>query len=316
MIAVTAVPSKAPSVLGISKSLKKSESASATRSMLPFCVETMATGPVKGVMPPPVDRCMVTPKINEAGVLVPLKYVSVPNGKTWPETTSLREWPVKVRALGGVPPLSSPQVTLDVPMPETTAVLVLSLETGRRVPVWRKSPDSTGLSKKPVMVPESLGAGAPGVEAMTIEEASVQAMPTIMIRRGCFIRSPFIVRMTEMFSSAARRGQWHSAARRNEDQSQRDLPVIARSLGGLGATQRPVDARGTERGVHSVWLRRRCWLCELPWLAPRRARLAMHPYLRNKRRARCYCTCDRLDPPQDEGPHEDLTRFAVGMHKP
>src|SRR5438034_9144605 len=219
MIAVTAVPSKAPSVLGISKSLKKSESASATRSMLPFCVETMATGPVQGVMPPPVDRCMVTPKINEAGVLVPLKYVSVPNGKTWPETTSLREWPVKVRALGGVPPLSSPQVTLDVPMPETTAVLVLSLETGRRVPVWRKSPDSTGLSKKPVMVPESLGAGAPGVEAMTIEEASVQAMPTIMIRRGCFIRSPFIVRMTEMFSSAARRGQWHSAARRNEVQS-------------------------------------------------------------------------------------------------
>src|SRR6266480_3009691 len=186
MIAVTAVPSKAPSVLGISKSLKKSESASATRSMLLFCVETMATGPVQGVMPPPVDRCMVTPKINEAGVLVPLKYVSVPNGTTWPETT---------------------------------AVLVLSLETGRRVPVWRKSPDSTGLSKKPVMVPESLGAGAPGVEAMTIEEASVQAMPTIMIRRGCFIRSPFIVRMTEMFSSAARRGQWHSAARRNEDQS-------------------------------------------------------------------------------------------------
>src|SRR5213083_2790053 len=141
-------------MLVISKSLKKSESASATRSMLPFCVETMATGPVQGVMPPPVDRCMVTPKINEAGVLVPLKYVSVPNGKTWPETTSLGGWPVNVRALGGVPPLLSPQVTLDVSMPETTAVLVLSLETGRRVRGWRKSPDSTGLSKKPVMVPE------------------------------------------------------------------------------------------------------------------------------------------------------------------
>src|SRR5437899_10350977 len=38
-------------VLGTSKLLKCSKSASATLSLLPFCVETMATGPVKGMMP-------------------------------------------------------------------------------------------------------------------------------------------------------------------------------------------------------------------------------------------------------------------------
>src|SRR5207237_3435589 len=66
IFAVTAAPSKAPSALGISKLLKNSESASLTRSMLAFCVGTMATGPVKGVMPPPAERCMVTPKIGRA----------------------------------------------------------------------------------------------------------------------------------------------------------------------------------------------------------------------------------------------------------
>src|SRR5438067_10781032 len=141
-------------------------------------------------------------------------------------------------------------------------------------------------------------------------------MPTIVIRRACFISLLSAFRITEWFQAPPGAASGTARPAGTKTNPQRDLPVIARSLGGLGATQRPVDAGGMERGVHSVWLRRRCWLCELPWLAPRRARLAMHPYLRNKRRARCYCSCDRLDPPKDEGPHEDITRFAVGMHKP
>jgi len=94
---------------------------------------------------------MVTPKINEAGVFCPLKYVRVPRAKTWPGATSLKELPVNVRALGPtVPALLSLQVTLDVPMPEPTSAVVLSRKTGRCVPAWRKFPDSSGLSKKPV----------------------------------------------------------------------------------------------------------------------------------------------------------------------
>src|SRR5439155_26956270 len=82
-------------------------------------------------------------------------------------------------------------------------------------------------------------------------------------------KSPFSVSDNGMVSSAARRGQWHGAARRNEDQSAAGpsghRPHARRSR----ATRRPVDAVGTERGVHWVWLRRRRSLGGLPWLAPR-----------------------------------------------
>src|SRR5439155_15001355 len=55
------------------------------------------------------------------------------------------------------------------------------------------------------MVPEYLGAAAPGVGAMTMEEASIQAMPPIVIRRGCFMSSPFILRQSEwLFSPMVR----------------------------------------------------------------------------------------------------------------
>src|SRR5439155_12087003 len=99
--------------------------------------------------------------------------------------------------------------------------------------------------------------------------------------------SPF--RITEWFQAP------HGAARRNEDQSAArpsgHRPHARRSR----ATRRPVDAVGTERGVHWVWLRRRRSLGGLPWLAPE-GRVSQ--YIRNRRRARCYCV--RQDPEEPE----------------
>src|SRR2546428_4399067 len=116
---------------------------------------------------------------------------------------------------------------------------------------WRKAPDSTGSSKKPVMVPEYLGAAAPGVGAMTMEEASIQAMPPIVIRRGCFMISPFILRQSEwLFSdgslasampkSAARHGEVQGAAGRNEERVVRS-GVLLLTTSATGSWQEPGD---------------------------------------------------------------------------
>src|SRR5437867_13270063 len=93
-------------------------------------------------------------------------------------------------------------------------------------------------------------------------------MPTIVIRRACFISLLSAFRITEWFQAPPVAASGTARPAGTKTNPQRDLPVIARRLESLGATQRPVDAGDTERGVHSVWLRRRCWLCELPWLAP------------------------------------------------
>jgi len=102
-----------------------------------------------------------------------------------------------------------------------------------------------------VMVPEYLGAAAPGVGAMTMEEASIQAMPPIVIRRGCFMISPFILRQSEwLFSdgslasampkSAARDGEVQGAAGRNEERVVRS-GVLLLTTSTSGTWQEPGD---------------------------------------------------------------------------
>src|SRR5438093_8348236 len=89
------------------------------------------------------------------------------------------------------------------------------------------------------MVPAYLGAAAPGVGAMTIEEASIQAMPPIVIRRGCFMISPFIfLRWLARVSDLSRAAPSRRVARRCRQERRADCSFV---------------------------FRRRCCLSALPW---------------------------------------------------